>query len=237
MSTQAPAPLLASPIFAYVAPFGLFMILGLAETWSPLQPYYPWVYSVKVLAVGATWWAFRSAYPSPSRTGLGLGVAFGVVGVLVWITLSLWNPLAGLADALPEWLAGWLIPERVGFDPSAAIEGPFGRIAFVTVRLIGLALVVPLMEEVFWRGFLLRYLIAEDFAKVPIGAYTPMSFALVTGAFVAVHPEILAALVWGAGINLLLYRTKNLWACIVAHSVTNLLLGIYVLETGTWWLW
>ena len=60
----------------------------------------------------------------------------------------------------------------------------------------------------------------------------------ITVAFAAAHPEILAALVWGAAVSALLYRTKNLWACIAAHAVTNALLGLYILVDGAAWrLW
>lgn len=105
------------------------------------------------------------------------------------------------------------------------------------MRFFGLALVVPLIEEVFWRGFLLRWLIDEDFEQVPIGAYTFGSFAAVTLLFALVHPEILAAIAWGALANGVLYLTKNLWATIAMHMTTNLLLGLYVLQTREWFLW
>jgi membrane protease YdiL (CAAX protease family) len=51
------------------------------------------------------------------------------------------------------------------------------------------------------------------------------------------HPEILAAVVWVSGMNLLWQRTGNLWACVVAHAATNLLLGLYIIRTGSWHLW
>ena len=58
-----------------------------------------------------------------------------------------------------------------------------------------------------------------------------------TALFTLVHPELLAALVWGAAINLLLYRTRNLWACVAMHATTNALLGVYILATNSWELW
>jgi CAAX prenyl protease-like protein len=80
-------------------------------------------------------------------------------------------------------------------------------------------------------------LIDERFSRVPMGTFTFFSFAVVTLLFAVVHPEILAAIVWGAGINGLLYQTRNLWACVVGHGVTNFLLGVYVLQSGHWELW
>jgi len=100
-----------------------------------------------------------------------------------------------------------------------------------------MAAIVPVMEEVFWRGFLARYLLADDFRNAPQGVFTPLSFLMVTLAFASVHPEILAAIAWGTMINLLYRRTANLWACVVMHAVTNGLLGGYILATGNWHLW
>ena len=105
------------------------------------------------------------------------------------------------------------------------------------VQLCELVIVVPKIEGVFWRSYLMRYLVSNEFETVAVKHYTPLSFAVVTIVFTLAHPELLAAAIWCAGINLLLYRTKNLWARIVAHAVTNLLLGIYVLATETWELW
>ncbi len=93
------------------------------------------------------------------------------------------------------------------------------------------------MEEIFWRGFLARYLIKEQFTTVPQGVFTPASFAIVTALFVAVHPELLAATAWGVLINLLYRQTANVWACVVMHGVTNALLGAWILKTGDWRLW
>ncbi|MCI0460997.1 MAG: CAAX prenyl protease-related protein [Gemmataceae bacterium] len=219
-----------NPILAYCLPFALFILLGLVESWEPLRPYYPWIYSLKIGIVAGAWWWLRTSYPGPSGARLALGALVGIVGVVLWIGLSRLN----LESALPGWLQ---LGKRVGYNPFETIASPVGQGAFIVIRLIGLALVVPLVEEVFWRGFLLRYLIRENFATVPIGTYTPGSFAVVTLLFAAAHPELLAALVWGAAINGLLYHTKNLWACVVAHAVTNLLLGLYVLTLGAWELW
>lgn len=134
---------------------------------------------------------------------------------------------------LPDWVVG---TERSGFNPWAELPNGLAAV-FIAIRFIGLAVVVPLMEEVFWRGFLLRYLVDENFDRVPWGRVTPFSFIVVTLLFVAAHVEWSAALVWGAGINWLYARTGNLWACIIAHAVTNLLLGIYVLTFSAWQLW
>lgn len=230
----APSASGSSPILAYVLPFVLFMVLGAAEGWEPLKPYYPFVYTAKIAIVLGSWCYFRRRYPAPSTAGLGWGILAGIVGVVVWIGLWKLNLERHIADILPSWLYS---AERIGYDPFTAITSTGGAWAFIAVRLCGLALVVPLMEEVFWRGFLIRYLVKDDFESVPVGTFTPWSFSAVVVLFTLAHPELLAAAIWCAGINWVLYRTKNLWACITAHAVTNLLLGVYILATGSWALW
>jgi len=223
-----------SAILPYALPFALFMVMSAAESWEPLKPFYPVVYTLKIAIVLAAWCYYRGRYPAYSNNGMLWGVIAGVIGVVVWIALWSLNLEAAIADLLPSWLYSG---ERAGYDPFTEISNTSAAWAFIAIRLCGLAIVVPLMEEVFWRGFLLRYLIDDDFESVPIGQYSLLSFSAVVLLFTLAHPELLAAAVWCAGINLLLYRTKNLWACIVAHAVTNLLLGIYILATGSWSLW
>ncbi len=138
----------------------------------------------------------------------------------------------------------WILPEGLypyfgtpeTFDPFASIAVPwvYGWIAF---RLVGATVVVPIMEEFFWRGFLIRWIINNDFRKVPIGAVSWPSFLLTTILFASEHNRWLVGLVAGVAYNLLLYRTKSLYACIVGHGVTNLALAIYVLATGEWSFW
>ena len=93
------------------------------------------------------------------------------------------------------------------------------------------------MEEIFWRSFLIRYIISSDFEKIPIGRFTWSSFLISTVLFGLEHNLFLAGMMAGIAYNLLLYRTKSLAHCIFAHAVTNLLLGIYVLATGKWQFW
>ena len=107
------------------------------------------------------------------------------------------------------------------------------------VRLLRLIVVVPLLEELFWRGFLLRYLIREDFTKVPVGEFSWLSFGVVTAGFVFEHSfaDWPAALLTGALYNIVAYRTRSLSSCVLVHAVTNALLGVYVLRTGQWGFW
>ena len=121
------------------------------------------------------------------------------------------------------------------YDPGILPEKAY--YTFIAVRLAGTALVVPVFEEIFWRSFVLRYIINQDFTKVKIGAFTWMSFLISSLLFGSEHNLWLAGIMAGVFYNLLLYWSKNIYACIIAHSITNLLLGIYVLKTGSWQFW
>jgi uncharacterized protein len=216
----------AAPIFAYIALGGLESYLPQIEG-RPDPIWYLVAYSTKVVIVGLLAWWFRASWkdlrPSPSAATLWLA-AF--IGLVVWM---LWVGLDGLYPLLP------LQGQRVGFDPNRL--SPFPRWIFIVVRIAGLALLVPLIEELFWRSFLIRWLIDPDFARVPIGRVTPVAAVVSSVFFALVHPEWLPALLTGLLWAWLLWWTRSLTACVVSHAVANLALGIYVIVTHDWKFW
>ena len=109
--------------------------------------------------------------------------------------------------------------------------------AFLAVRAAGLVAVVPLVEELFLRGFLMRYAVKEDFWTVPFGLLAPMA-AVACGIYAVVsHPsEAVAALGWFGIVSGIAAATRRPIDCILCHAATNLALGAYVLATGEWWL-
>lgn len=155
----------------------------------------------------------------------------GFVGIGLWIALS---HLQIEKQFLPEWMHP---ADRVGFNPWEQLSGTLAIWAFILVRTIGISIVVPVVEELFWRAFLLRWTIDPDWQRVPIGAFSWKSCLIVTALFTMAHPEWLAAAVYSLLMNGLLYWKKDLWQCMVAHGVSNLLLAVYVLASGNWWLW
>ena len=106
-------------------------------------------------------------------------------------------------------------------------------------RLLRIAVVVPFVEEIFWRGFLLRYLIKDDFASVPFGTFSWLSFGVVTVFFTLEHQPVdyPAAFVTGILFNWVAIHTRSLSSCILAHAITNLLLSFYILATRQWGFW
>ena len=219
---------------AFVAPFALFL-LGIAavqavkslagEDAGPFlrHPEY-WIYPLQtILCAGCLAW-FWKEYDFGGRRGIGFGILTGLVALAVWIS--------------PQWLFGQ--PARTeGFDPTVFEETAGLYWMTVLARFARLVIVVPLLEEIFWRGFLMRYLIHEKWRTVPFGAYTHLSFFAVAILFMFEHSmaDWPAAIVTGILFNLVAIRTKSLAACVVAHAVTNLGLGFYIMATRQWGFW
>ena len=214
-----------------VAPFAAFMLLLAARGAVPadnawgLDP--RWLYGATVLVVGgllAWFWReygelVRQALPSPTE-GL-LAVAVGLVVFVLWIQLD----------------AAWMrIGEpSAGFVPLDAARQPMWPL--VAVRWVGASLVVPVMEELFWRSFLMRWIERPQFESVLPQRVGIKAVVLSTFVFMLAHTLWLAAIVAGLAYAWLYVRTGKLWVPIVAHAVTNGALGVWVVMTGKWAFW
>lgn len=216
----------AVPMFAYVAIGGIEGYLPQVES-HPSPVWYPIAYGVRVAIVAALAWHYRETWedlrPAPGLVGTVLAVATGLLVTLLWVGLD------GLYPDLP------FMGHRSSFDPSGMSRA--GRIGFYAVRLTGLVLLVPLVEELFWRSFLIRWLIDPDFRRVPIGRVTLVSAAVTSMLFALAHPEWLPAVLTGALWAWLLHQTRSLGACVISHVVANLALGLYVIQSGAWKFW
>jgi len=218
---------------AHTIPLLLYILLTAAAANWP--DHYAWLYSAVVGVVAiATFRLLRGRGILLPHRRVIPGVIVGLVGIGLWIGICGMHPEQSLA----EWLPSWLVPEdRVGFNPFDELSGAAAQWGFIVIRVAGLALLVPVVEEVFWRGFLSRWLIAPEWESVELGRFTATSFAGVTLFFTAAHPEWFAAAVYCALLNGLLIWKRDLWNCIVAHGVSNVVLAAYVVSTGEWWLW
>ncbi len=218
------------PAFPFVAPFALFMLLLLAEGWidpdktGAIFVLYPLKTALVLAMIVAVW---RRLPPFRIRAWMG-SVAVGLAAFGVWVGLDSWLP----------WLDGMKLSwERTGgFNPFPG-HGPGVAWGLALARVAGAALVVPVMEELFWRGWLQRWLIREEFERVEIGAFEGRSFAIVTAAFALVHPQVFLAVIVGLLYGWWVVRTRSVWDVALAHGVTNFALGAYVLATGRWYFW
>ena len=125
---------------------------------------------------------------------------------------------------------------REAFNPLGQFrDDPIWMWSFLAVRFAGLVMVVPVIEEFFLRGFLMRYIDSQDWDRVPPGKATWLSVVGVCVYGLLGHPsEPLSAVVWFSMVTWLYLRTQSIWDCVLAHATTNLLLGVYVVVTGTW---
>lgn len=223
--------------YSHTLPFFLYLLfLGLAQGLGSLQEAgqawvvnwdLRWLYPFKVILVGALLWHFRCHYSelkSPAALSwrhwlLALGA--GVVVFDTWINLDMaWATLGSGA---------------AGFDP----RNSGGEIDWTLAlpRLLGAALVVPLMEELFWRSFVMRWIDHQDFMSKKPAQISLRALLIVSVVFGFEHHLWFAGIIAGLAYGWLYMRTSNLWAPVVAHGVTNGLLGLWVLHTGNWQFW
>lgn len=222
-------------LIAFVAPFAVFMLglalVSLVQSLAPAEsaplwlaePQY-WVFPLQTIVCGGLLLWFWRHYDWEKKWRVFAGLFAGLVVLAIWIS--------------PQWLFG-AAPRTEGFNPDTFADNPSAWWPTAALRFLRLVVVVPLLEEVFWRGFLMRYLIKEDFTKVPFGEYTPVSFAVTTLMFGLAHygPDFLPAIATCLIYNLVAVKTKNLACCVIAHAVTNLGLGIYIMQTRQWGFW
>jgi CAAX protease family protein len=196
------------------------------------QAWYPWTYSGVILLTAISMLAVSRGYALAPFTISWLSVAVGVFGVFLWV--GLW-----WVDRRYLGLGTIFAASREAFNPLVALASePAWMMQFLAFRFLGLVAVVPIIEEFFLRGFLMRFLDASDWDSVPLGQVTLMSGGGVLIYALASHPaEPLAAVAWFGVVTWLYARTRSIWDCVVAHATTNLLLGLYVVGTGSWELW
>jgi exosortase E/protease (VPEID-CTERM system) len=209
-----------NPTAAYLVP--LLTIVATAMVGAACTSGFDWSYPLRVLAVGGVLWSFRRSYAGLRWRGSWPAVAIGTGVFLLWMALepistsaNTPNTLARGLGALPkDWAVVWLV-----------------------FRVIGSVVTVPLAEELAFRGYLMRRLIAADFQEVPLGRFSWWSFLASSLVFGLLHGRWLAGTLAGMLYALALYRRRDLTDAVMAHAITNALIAAYVLATGTWSLW
>jgi CAAX prenyl protease-like protein len=183
-----------------------------------------WIYPAQTIICGTLLLWFWHEYELRAPRQIVLTVAVASFVFAFWIA--------------PQEFLGFA-PRLDGFNPETFSGQPVVYWTTIVFRFFRLVVIVPLVEEIFWRGFALRYFIDERFHAVPMGAFSWFSFAVVTIAFGLSHSwaDWIAALITGALYNCVAYRTKSLASCILAHASTNLLLGLWIMKTRQWGFW
>jgi CAAX prenyl protease-like protein len=214
------------PAIPFIAPFATFiLILGFKEI-LPLP--IAWQYPTLVLIVMGVVLVTLPPVEAPSR-------AYGsiVVGLLVFV---LWI----FPDLFwPTYREHWLFKNFLtGAAQSSLPVSIRSNATFLTFRIFGTAVLVPIVEELFWRGWLMRYLINVDFRKVPLGTYSAVAFWFTAALFATEHGSFWdVGFVAGLVFNGWMVRTRNLSDCMLAHGTTNLCLALFVVLGGHWQYW
>ena len=183
-----------------------------------------WMYAVKIVAVSLTLLMFWRHYTELHRwraspIWTGIAVLVGILVFVLWINFS----------------SGYLlIGSPAGFDPRT--DGQIDYL-MVAVRIAGAALVVPVMEELFWRSFLMRWLDAADFQAVAPAAVRLQSVLIASVLFGFEHNQWFAGILAGLAYSFLYRRQGCLWPALLAHGVTNGLLGVWVVHSAQWAYW
>jgi exosortase E/protease (VPEID-CTERM system) len=197
-----------------LAPFMALVATSIVA--SAFAPHDQWLYAVKVAAIGATLWWFRGAYLPLISGASSVSVVLGLVVGTVWIATdpgkSLEVPLGVWLASLPAWLAAiWL-----------------------GLRAFGSIVLVPVAEELAFRGYLSRALISIRFESVGIGEFRWLAFIGSSVAFGFMHQRWVAACLAGAVYALLMYRTKRLSDPIVAHMASNAAIAVWAIAAQQW---
>jgi CAAX prenyl protease-like protein len=211
-----------------VAPFAAFMVLLAAQSYVPLPQ--AWEFALRIVLLSFVLWFF-------SRRVLDLGMSRPLgtvmVGALVFV---LW---VGPDALFPGYRSHWLFSNPLfgAARTRLSAEAAQSPVALL-LRSIRAIVLVPMLEELFWRGWLMRWIIRQDFLKVPLGTYAPKSFWIVALLFAAEHgPYWDVGLMAGIVYNYWMCKTRRLGDLIWAHAITNGLLCLYVIYTHKWEFW
>ncbi|MFN7937243.1 MAG: CAAX prenyl protease-related protein [Bryobacteraceae bacterium] len=219
---------MTNPAVPYILPFVCFLVFLSLDGKLGLPPEVEYPLRVAVLAV-VLWVFSRRVIDLRVKNWVGT-IGIGVLVFVLWIAPD---------QLIPGYRQHWLFQNSVTGAAPAPTAGygslPMLALVFRTIRA---TVIVPIVEELFWRGWLMRWIIKPDFLSVPLGAYTAQAFWVSAALFAAEHGQFWdVGLMAGVLYNWWMVRTKSLGDCILAHAVTNGVLSVWVLATGQWQYW
>ena len=189
-----------------------------------------WEFPLWLVVMGVTVWFCSREVLDLRSPFWGRSCILGLVVFAVWI---------GPEALIPGYREHWLFQNPITgslwgtLDPALRDDG--WVLALRTLRAVFIA---PIVEELFWRAWLMRWLIDSDFRRLPLGAWSASSFCISAVLFAAEHgPYWEVGLLAGLAYNGWMVRTRSLGDCILAHGVTNAALSFYTIATGKWEFW
>jgi CAAX prenyl protease-like protein len=215
-----------APFAAYIALLAVTPLMadggrGFASGWQA------WLPAARGLLAGALLLLLWSRYselqgPRIARPGdLAIACMLGFVVYVLWIALD----------------APWMVLGSPTSPTSMSTDYGTHALAITTARLLGLVVVVPIIEELFWRSFVMRWLTHQQFLSVDPRTVSRFAFWSTAVLFALEHNQWLAGLVAGVAFNWLYMRTRSVGVAILAHAVANACLGFHILHFNRWDLW
>jgi hypothetical protein len=205
-------------------------LLALHSVW-PLPDLTDQIVRVTVMTAVLWFVVFKSDRPSIDLRvrHLAATVAIGIAVFVVWIAPDL---------LFKGYRHFWLFENALTGKAQTSLASTTTNWPVLALRMIRAVVIVPIVEELFWRAWMMRWLIDSDFEKVPLGKYSAQSFWMVAVLFASEHGSY-----WDVGLaagiiyNWWMVRTRSLGDLILAHAVTNGILGAYVIAFGKWEYW
>jgi CAAX prenyl protease-like protein len=217
----------ATKTLEWVGPFAIFMLWLFVDKWLPIAN--PTKEILRDLVLIAAIFGFsRRILPRSAPHWMG-SIVLGVVVCAIWIAPD---------TIIPGWRSNALfqnsITGKIRFSIVPAELTPL----MLVLRTARAALLVPIVEELFWRGWLPRWIQDSKVDDIPLGQYTQLAFWATAALFAAEHgPFWEVGLITGVIYNWWMRRTRSLGDLMLAHGVTNLTLSLYVMATGKWSFW
>ena len=207
-----------------------------------------WMYSIRTVICVVALCLLRPWrwYPALQMKNLMPAIGIGLLVFVLWIGLEtqfIRNLAPGFAELYEKYCVkplGEIDGKRVASyyleNPSPYMPAVCGW-TLTIMRLLGSAFVIAIIEEFFWRGYLLRTVRTPDFLDLEVGYYHPKSFFIIAVVFAFMHHEVAAAFLTALIYGYFYLFTRDIWAVVIAHVTTNLVLGLYAMWTGYWWFW
>jgi len=216
----------ASPEIARVLPFAIFVLITALQG-KPNEDSAYYMYAAKTVAGAWLLWEMRPFVAEMRWKFSWEAVAVGIGVFAIWVGLDGLYPRLSELDP-----SGWNPHKQYGQNSGLAWF-------YILVRLAGSSLVVPPMEEVFYRSFLYRYFVKLNFMNMPLGKYHALSFFVTSTIFGLMHPDRwLAGILCGLAYQWLVIRKDRLGDAMTAHGITNFLLGVWIIaKSNAWNFW
>jgi CAAX prenyl protease-like protein len=217
------------PAIPYVLPFAVFLALLAASDYLH-QWFGAWEFPLRVAFLSAILWIFSRDVIDFRVTRWLATIAVGTAVFAIWVAPDV---------LIPGYRHHWLFENSLtGSLRSSIPEDLRDNLLVLVLRMVRATLIVPIVEELFWRAWLLRWLISPKFEEIPLGTYTASSMWISALLFASEHgPYWEVGLLAGLIYNFWMVKTKSLGDCILAHAVTNGVLSVFVILSGRWEYW